>query len=110
MIDYSVLALPKGRPVSVLKDERTRRRQSIDERENEKVKARSKGQCEIVFADKQRCRRRALHVHHLLSGIGVRGRGPSALAENKLHVCETDHRHIHGRVLVQHGTTWKRVR
>ena len=66
-----------------------RARKSIDLSENEKVRERSGGRCE-------RCGRRAVHVHHLMSGIGVRGRGASALAENKLHLCVECHQRAHG--------------
>jgi hypothetical protein len=35
-------------------------------------------------------------VHHKLGGHGVRGRGPSALPENKLHLCLECHKAEHG--------------
>ena len=64
---------------------------SNDRRESAKVKSRSGGVCEDCD------RARAVHVHHLLGGIGVRGRGKSALAENKLHLCTACHARAHGR-------------
>lgn len=85
------------------------KRKSIDKAESDKVEARSEGRCEIVaprmtshgaFA---RCVRPATQVHHKMSGIGVRGRGASALAENKLHVCAQCHADIHARRLVPYG-------
>jgi hypothetical protein len=101
-IDYSVLALPKGKPKSVLKDERDHARQSVDERENDKVKARSGGQCEIK--NPERCQRRANQVHHMLGGRGVRGRGESALAVRKQHACDKCHAAITSHRLQRIGS------
>lgn len=83
--------------------------------EHAKVKARSTGQCEIrlaLAADElleryagyalrahRRCARRAVHIHHLISGIGRRNVGKSIEAAHKLHVCELHHEEIHGHVL-----------
>lgn len=86
----------------------------LDREQNVLVKARSGGQCEVrtvdygTPADKvspnrvalvERCRRRAVHVHHLISGIGRRNVGASIQAACKLHVCEICHGDIHGHVL-----------
>jgi hypothetical protein len=108
-IDYSQLALPKGRPAKLAKADKTKDRESRDDAESRKVKARSGGQCEIVLSQptQHRCPRRGLHVHHLLGGFGVRGRGDSALAANKLHVCERCHSDIHAKVLIRLGDAWK---
>jgi hypothetical protein len=108
-------------PVKVEKAKRTTTRAAVDEKESDKVKVRSKGQCEVIEALRndwapksftmKRCPKRALHVHHLLGGIGVRGRGKSALAENKLHLCVDCHSDIHAHVLVkfsEDGREWRR--
>jgi len=109
-IDYSVLALPKGRPAKLAKADRLKAR-NVDERdENAKVRERSGGRCEIVVSPLGRCKRRALHIHHKLSGFGVRGHGDSVKAENKLHVCAQDHSDIHARVLIADGARWKRLK
>lgn len=86
----------------------------IDREENAKVKYRSTGQCELYeqidllgFSSKQgafvitskRCRRRASHIHHLISGIGRRNIGASIEAAHKLHLCDKCHSEIHGHVL-----------
>jgi hypothetical protein len=108
-------------PAKLEKAKRTARRVATDDEESDKVKARSKGQCEVIEALRndwapksftmKRCPKRALHVHHLLGGIGVRGRGKSALAENKLHLCPDCHSDIHAHVLVkfsEDGKEWRR--
>ena len=97
-------------PKAIEKAERVKARQSADEKGSAEAKARGGGRCEMVIGG-TRCTRRALHIHHLLGGFGVRGRGASALAKNKLHLCERDHRDIHAHVLVQTGSgTWKRLK
>jgi len=88
-------------PVKVERDQRKKKIVANDEAENEKVKARSKGQCEVVWFGKrsrrvQRCKKRAIHVHHMYGGFGVRGRGKSALAKHKQHVCADHHSEIGG--------------
>jgi hypothetical protein len=109
-IDYAKSALPKGRPAKLQKADRVKARQSYDETESAKVKARSGGQCEVVTAPHGvRCKRRGLHVHHLLGGFGVRGRGASAKVENKLHVCVRCHADIHAHVLVRDGAWWRQL-
>lgn len=101
--------LQKPRPRALLKQDRVKAKQSIEVRENAIVKKRSKGQCEVRerYADSivpYRCMRQARHVHHLLGGSGKRGIGDSALAHNKLHVCEADHDLIHQHILQPHWT------
>lgn len=114
-IDYSGFAFPKGTPKAVLKDQRTAQRKSADERENDKVKARSGGQCE-VFSPKQ-CPRIASQVHHMLGGNGVRARGKSLLSDHKQHVCNRCHELITSKRLARIGAevplwsdTYKRIR
>lgn len=105
---------PKPRPRALEKKDRAKRKQSIEDRENAKVKARSGGQCEVKEATHgsnesiwtHRCRKQARHIHHLLSGMGRRGVRESALAQNKLHVCSEDHELIHRHVLLG---TWSDV-
>ena len=89
-VDYSILALPKGKPKAIVKDERDRTRKTFDDKESDKVKVRSGGRCEVVV-DGRRCNRRASEVHHLLGGHGVRGRGESAKADRKQHACGACH-------------------
>ncbi len=122
------LLFPKPRPRKLEKADRLKQRISVDDRESAKVKARSGGRCEVweevmplfVFDAKTmqqkpvslmvtRCKRRAVHVHHRLGGIGVRGRGESAKAENKLHLCDKCHSDIHAHVLVPDGPHFRRV-
>ena len=111
-MDTSKLAHPKPRPRKLEKADRRKARVSVDDRESAKVKARSGGQCEVRCVDGRpyRCPRRAIHVHHRLGGIGVRGHGDSAKAENKLHVCDRCHRDMHAHVLVPDGKQFRRMR
>lgn len=89
---------------------------AADKKGSEEVKLRSGGRCEVreVVTTGMSygffpCFRRAAHIHHMLDGIGVRGRGPSCLPEHKQAVCPVHHREIHGDVggkklqLVQSG-------
>lgn len=112
-IDYSGFAIPKPRPRALDKQDRTTAKRTRDERESEKVKRRSQGQCEVrmVFTNvvtgalvMRRCVRRASEVHHILGGRGRRGVGESALAKNKLHQCGICHDLITRHILQGHWT------
>lgn len=96
-IDYDAIqragGIGKGKPISVMREETKAEWQKIDERESRKVRKRSEGRCEVAIQG-VRCPRRAFEVHHHMGGIGVRGRGESALMKNKTHCCP-DH---HGRI------------
>ena len=111
------IGIPKPRPRALEKQDRAKRKQSVEDRENARVKARSKGQCEVreqftsrgfaepTISSTRRCVRRASETHHLLGGSGRRGVGESAKAENKLHVCSgpnSCHDWITRRVLQVH--------
>jgi len=107
-IDYSLLPLSKGTPAKLLKADRTKARDKVDEAESAKVRARSKGRCEVVWFGKKarkvsRCGKRASEVHHLIGGHGRRGRGISAKAERKIHACQECHSKITGHVLRRVG-------
>jgi hypothetical protein len=99
------------RPSKLERADVRKKRESLDDKESDKVKVRSKGQCEVVELHPEskyramavRCKRRAVHVHHMLSGNGVRARGKSALAEHKQHLCDQCHSDIHGKVLRRFG-------
>lgn len=112
-----MVACPKPRPAALERQDRRVQRKRIDRAENDRVKARSGGRCEVYEAvraglsyGRHRCERRAVHVHHRLGGIGVRGHGQSALAQNKLHVCVRCHQDIHAHVLVPDGEWFRRVK
>ena len=99
-------ALAKPRPKLLDKRDAKRLMNAIDRQQNDEVKQRSGGRCEVlvVLTDVRsgglgRCPLRASHVHHLISGIGRRNRGVSIEARSKLHVCERCHAEIHGHVL-----------
>lgn len=95
------------RPEKLERQDRKAVWQQRDEQESEQVKARSTGRCEVwVDVNRKvswRCKRRALHVHHMLGGNGVRGRGESAKAIRKQHACADCHSDIGNRVLVRIG-------
>ena len=102
VMDTSDLAFPKGRPRALDKAVRRKALEAFDTRESAKVKVRSGGLCEVQEESRKawvRCGRHAMHVHHLLGGLGVRGVGESALSSNKVHVCAVCHRLIHNHIL-----------
>jgi len=92
----------KGAPISVVTEERRSTRRRLDERESLKVKVRSGGRCEIKSPE--RCERKAAHVHHMISGIGRRARGISALAQHKQHACIQCHALITSKKLRRQGS------
>lgn len=102
-IDYSGFAFPKGAPLAAVTEQRRAERKSHDEAENDVVKARSGGQCEIWWRAR-RCTKRANQVHHMEGGNGVRARGSSALAERKQHACQDCHALITSKRLVRIGS------
>ena len=103
------IGFPKPRPQLLERDEREADREARDKAESRKVKARSRGRCEVTVGG-IRCDRRASEVHHHIGGWKRRGRGASALAENKTHACGEHHRQITGHVL-EHlgGNRYKRI-
>lgn len=119
---------PKSQPGKRM---RTRKQiqQAADRKGSAACRARSGGRCEVFVLSTDwkddvlyflahgrhpgpagRCQQRAGHVHHQMSGIGVRGRGQSALAAHKLHVCATCHHDIHAKRLVPDGDSFRRRR
>ena len=76
-------------PVKVERRRAKRTRMAPDRKGSAAVRARSEGICEACGEQ------RAVHVHHKIGGHGTRGRGPSALPENKLHLCLDCHKAAH---------------
>lgn len=101
--------IPKGKPKLLEKLEQDKDWQALDRKESAKVKARSKGRCEVTVG-RARCSKRAFEVHHHIGGWKLRGRGSSALARNKTHACTACHRLITGNVL-EHvaGNNYRRI-
>lgn len=99
MKGQSGMGFPKPRPQFLDRRDRKATRTALDVKESTIVKDRSGGRCEVFVLDERRCGKRATEVHHLLGGIGVRGRGRSALAIHKQHICAPHHRLITGHVL-----------
>ena len=102
-VDYSQSALPKGPTRAAMKAARDALREKMDRSESVKVKARSGGWCEVYVSAIGRCHRRAVDVHHMFGGRGVRAHGESALAVYKQHVCLEHHRMITSHRLVRIG-------
>lgn len=122
--------LQKGKTRKQLKASRARLQAKVEREENKKVVERSGGRCEVMVEHGLTlpdgyvhdpvvilCRRRATQVHHMIGKWRLRGRGKSALAEHKQHVCETCHTAITGDVNnklvrvggpVPHYTDWYR--
>jgi len=113
------MAFPKPKPRALEKQARLRQKQSVEDTQNARVKARSKGQCEVreqftsrgfaepTISSTRRCHRRASEVHHILGGSGRRGVGESSKAENKLHLCGgpgSCHDLVTRRILQAHWT------
>ena len=119
--NFPGLTFAKGQHGSLAIDQARRVRRSKDERESDKVRQRSGGLCEVwevtqtvlaiegnarlIESALNRCLHRAAHVHHMIGGR-MRGRGASALADHKQHVCEAHHRDINGTI---GGKTLQRV-
>ena len=108
-------AIPKPARGTAAAAKRKRRMalERADRDENTHVTARSGGRCELreVYADSivpYRCTDRAVHVHHRIGGRGRRGRGESAAARAKLHLCARCHEDIHWGRLVPAGAYWRR--
>lgn len=96
----SELKFPKARPRALDKADRDKRIVSTDKAEDKKVKARSKGQCEVFIIGVGRCPKKGEgDPHHMLGGWGRRARGRSALAEHKQHCCGKHHREITNHIL-----------
>jgi hypothetical protein len=106
-MDYTGLAHPKPRPRKLEKADRLKVRVSLDDKGSDQARARAGGRCEIWTQVNRkiawRCKRRVLHIHHMIGGIGKRGRGISALAKHKQAVCSECHSDIGAHVLVRHG-------
>lgn len=106
---------PKVKPGKRMRTRKSMQ-QATDRRESALVRTRSGGRCEVAieyfsgdaWTGAERCHRRAVHVHHRLSGRGVRGIGASALAVNKLAVCEICHDDIHRKRLIPVGDKFER--
>lgn len=102
-MDTSQLPHAKPRPAK-----RAHPDAALDRRESAKVRVRSEGRCEVmevefpasgeVYMRFIPCHKRAVHVMHLIGGIGTRGIGLSALAAHKLHGCVEHHDGIDGKL------------
>ena len=88
------LKFPKGTPQKVAREARRKAIVARDLKGSRQAKGRADGRCEAVV-NHLRCPWQGRHVHHMISGIGKRGRGVSALAEHKQYVCFGHHELIH---------------
>lgn len=108
------LRFAKSRPRALDKADRDKVIVSTDKAEDQKTKDRAAGRCEVFIAGQGRCLRRDTQTHHIQKGWGRRARGTSALAENKLRVCDRCHADLHGHVIVPEGAeqdkAFRRVR
>ena len=95
----TVIGNPKPRPAALERKDRRRKLKAFDESESRKVRIRSTGRCEAVVIGEGRCPRHACHVHHMMGGNGVRGRGESAKMERKQHLCGGCHQDIGAHIL-----------
>ena len=103
------LKFAKPTPTILVKGERRAQKEARERAEAKLVRLRSGGRCEVVTQTPkpecselrvERCKAKAEHLHHLISGIGKRNVGASALSPALLHTCSYHHRLIHLRVIV----------
>src|SRR6185436_6031789 len=87
----SLTAFPKPRPHILIKREQRAAKTALDTQERKACHVRSGGRCEVVEVLPQpersllivtRCKGRAVHNHHLISGVGRRNVGVSVLASH----------------------------
>lgn len=101
--------IAKPRPYLLDKADRDADWKKLDEAENKKARLRAKGRCEVTVAG-VRCGRRDSQTHHQIGGWKRRGRGASALAENKTRCCSGCHPLITGNVLEHlEGNRYRRI-
>ena len=102
------LAFPKPRPRILEKREAKAALAAKDCAERKLCKLRSGGRCEVVTQTAKpecsalvimRCKRAAVHNHHLLGGVGRRNRGESVLAIHRLDTCRECHQEIEAELL-----------
>ena len=91
--------LQKPRPKLLDTQEKKAHVNADDKIERGKCRQRSGGQCEVIERGR-RCARRSSQNHHLIGGIGRRGRGKSRLHQHRLDVCDRCHKEITNHVLV----------
>jgi hypothetical protein len=94
------LKFAKTRPRALDKQARDAKVVTTDKAEDQLVRARAGGQCEVFVVGEGRCGRKAEgQPHHMLGGWGRRARGRSALAEHKQHCCRKHHEQITKHIL-----------
>lgn len=107
-------AVPKGPPAKLARDQQKRDWKAEDRAGSDEAKTRSGGRCEVRELIRcgtwgssaiYRCQRRAIHLHHMIGGWKIRGRGESAKAIRKQHTCLECHQDIEGNVLQRIGGT-----
>lgn len=102
-----MIGIPKPRPRALDQKDRKRKLMDLDVTESQRVRARANGRCEMRERLRDgtilRCVRKSYHLDHLLGGTGRRGRGASALALHKLHLCAKCHAERHAHILKRIG-------
>lgn len=102
------LAFPKPRPRILEKREKKAALDALDRQQRKLCKLRSGGRCEVVTQTPRpessammvtRCKRSAVHNHHLLGGVGRRNRGESIYAIHRLDTCRECHQEIEAELL-----------
>jgi hypothetical protein len=96
-IDYQAIAaaggIGKGPSRDAAKQTRAEIWATLDEQGNRDARDRAKGRCEIVI-NEIRCQQPDTQTHHMMSGRGTRGKGPSCFAVHKQRACWKCHRLI----------------
>lgn len=102
------LAFPKPKPHVLVKREKKAQRNTEDTKQREACHRRSGGRCEMVEVIakpeasaqiRKRCKGKAVHNHHLISGVGKRNVGISILGDHRLDLCQKCHQDIEAGLL-----------
>lgn len=102
------LTFAKGKPHVLVKRAKKAERDSEDTRERKLCHVRSGGRCECrevirtpeaSLITTKRCKGKAVHNHHLISGVGKRNVGISILSDHRLDLCVRCHQDVEAGIL-----------
>ncbi len=102
------LKFSKGKPRILTKREQKAELTAQDTAERKKCHVRSGKRCECIEVIskpeasaivRKRCKGKAVHNHHLISGVGKRNVGISILSEHRIDLCQKCHQDVEGGIL-----------
>lgn len=103
------LKFAKGKPRLIEKRETKSAETAKDNAERKICHLRSGGRCEVQIVTPKpeqslietvRCKGKAVHNHHLISGTGKRNVGRSIMSRHRLDMCAVHHQELHANVIV----------